>query len=47
MGYLRLDDDQLMERLLADQRLLLLPLVRSGDVLSVGLDEAGWLESSH
>jgi arsenate reductase len=42
MGYLRMDDAELVDRLLSDQRLLRLPLVRSGAVLCVGRDEAAW-----
>jgi arsenate reductase (glutaredoxin) len=41
-GYLRLTDAELGERLLADQRLVRLPLVRFGDQLSAGRDEAAW-----
>jgi len=42
LGYLRLDDTELAERLLADQELLRLPLVRVGDGLAAGRDEAAW-----
>lgn len=42
MAYLSLDDDQILERLRADQRLLRLPLVRFGDVLSVGVATDDW-----
>jgi arsenate reductase-like glutaredoxin family protein len=42
MAYLRLDTDQLFERLLTNHQLLRLPLVRAGDRLSVGVDEDGW-----
>ena len=41
-GYLRLTDAEVVERLLADQRLLKLPLVRYGNELSAGRDEAAW-----
>lgn len=41
-GYLRLTDAELVERLLTDQRLLRLPLVRFGNELSAGRDEAAW-----
>jgi arsenate reductase-like glutaredoxin family protein len=41
-GYLRMDDEELAERLLADQRLLRLPLVRLGNRFAAGRDEAGW-----
>lgn len=42
LAYMSLDDDEIVERLLADNRLLRLPLVRRGSELVVGLDEAGW-----
>lgn len=42
LGYMRLGDAELLERLLNDQRLLRLPLVRLGQNLSVGHDEAAW-----
>jgi len=42
LAYMRLDGAELYERLLANQRLLRLPLVRSGRDLSVGHDEAAW-----
>jgi arsenate reductase (glutaredoxin) len=42
LGYLRLTEAELGARLLADQRLLRLPLVRYLDELSVGRDEAVW-----
>jgi arsenate reductase-like glutaredoxin family protein len=42
MGYLSLDDAELAGRLLADQRLLRLPLVRAGARVAVGRDEAAW-----
>jgi arsenate reductase-like glutaredoxin family protein len=42
LGYLRMDDDELVERLLADQTLLRLPLVRFGNEVAVGRDEATW-----
>jgi arsenate reductase-like glutaredoxin family protein len=42
LGYLRMDDTELAERLLADQRLLRLPLVRSGNRFAAGRDEAAW-----
>lgn len=44
LGYLRLDEGEAFERLLADPRLLRLPLVRSGNQLSVGPDEVAWRE---
>ena len=42
LAYLRMDDGELIDRLLADQGLLRLPLVRAGNALAVGRDEAGW-----
>jgi arsenate reductase len=42
LGFLRMDDTELDERLLADQRLLKLPLVRFGNGVAVGRDEAAW-----
>ena len=41
-AYLRLTDTEVAERLLADQRLLRLPLVRHANSVSVGRDEAAW-----
>jgi arsenate reductase-like glutaredoxin family protein len=42
LAYLRMDDAELARRLLADQRLLRLPLVRIGQGVAAGRDEAGW-----
>jgi arsenate reductase len=42
LGYLRLNDDEVLARLLAEPRLLRLPLVRWGREVSVGRDEATW-----
>jgi arsenate reductase-like glutaredoxin family protein len=42
LAYLRLDDDECFERALSNQALLQLPLVRAGQRLSIGLDEAAW-----
>ena len=42
LGYLRMDPDELAARLLADQRLLRLPLVRVGNGFAAGRDEAAW-----
>jgi arsenate reductase-like glutaredoxin family protein len=42
LGYLRMDDAEIVERLLADQRLLRLPLVRFGTEVSAGRAEATW-----
>jgi arsenate reductase-like glutaredoxin family protein len=42
MGYLRMDDGEVVERLLADPRLLRLPLVRIGNDVSAGRAEPTW-----
>jgi arsenate reductase-like glutaredoxin family protein len=42
LGYLRMDDREIVERLLASPALLRLPLVRSGNDVSVGRDESTW-----
>ena len=42
LGYLRMTDAELADRLLADQRLLRLPLVRLGNAFAAGRDEAAW-----
>ena len=42
LAYLKLDDGELAGRLVADQRLLRLPLCRVGTAFSVGLDESTW-----
>lgn len=42
LGYLRMTDDELVARLLVDRRLLLLPLVRGGNLVAAGRDEVGW-----
>ena len=42
LGYLSMSDAELADRLLADQRLLRLPLVRLGNRFAAGLDEATW-----
>jgi arsenate reductase (glutaredoxin) len=42
LEYLRMDDAELAERLLADPLLLRLPLVRYGNSFSAGKDEAAW-----
>jgi arsenate reductase-like glutaredoxin family protein len=42
LAYLSLDDDAAFEKLLRDQRLIRLPLVRAGARLSVGLSEGEW-----
>ena len=42
IAYLRVEAGELTERLLADQALLRLPLVRAGSLFSVGVDEPAW-----
>jgi arsenate reductase (glutaredoxin) len=42
LGYMRLGDDEIVERLLADNRLLRLPLVRFGNSFTVGAADATW-----
>lgn len=44
LGYLRMDDAETVERLLATPALLRLPLIRSGTLLAVGVDEPAWKE---
>ena len=42
LAYLRMDDLELAERLLNNQRLLNLPLVRIGNDLAAGRNETAW-----
>jgi arsenate reductase-like glutaredoxin family protein len=42
LAYLRMDDAEIVERLLADQRLLRLPLVRHGNEVTSGREETTW-----
>lgn len=42
LGYMRVTDEEMFERLLANQALLRLPLVRIGQNVSVGVDERAW-----
>jgi arsenate reductase (glutaredoxin) len=44
LGYLRMDDGQVVQRLMADPRLLRLPLVRNGNDVSAGPAESTWKE---
>jgi arsenate reductase-like glutaredoxin family protein len=44
LGYLRMEDPELFERLIADQRLVRLPLVRIGEGVAAGGDAAAWRE---
>ena len=42
LGYMRLEDDAIVERLLADSALIKLPLVRFGNAFTAGPAEATW-----
>jgi arsenate reductase-like glutaredoxin family protein len=42
LAYLRMSDDEILERLVADPRMLRLPLVRMGSEVTVGLAEETW-----
>jgi arsenate reductase len=42
LAYMRLDDAEIVERLLADPRLLRMPLVRFGNEVTAGRSEAAW-----
>ena len=42
LGYMRLSDAEIVERLLANPVFLRLPLVRFGNEVAVGRDEAAW-----
>ena len=42
LGYLTLGDNEVLERVIADSRLLRLPLVRYGNELTIGVDEEAW-----
>ena len=42
LAHMRLDPTEIEERLLADPRLIRLPLVRAGNHVAVGDDEPSW-----
>ena len=42
LKYMRMSDAELLRRIEQEPKLLRLPLVRSGNALSVGNDEAAW-----
>ena len=42
LKYLKVTDEELLARIERTPALLRLPLVRAGNLLSVGQDEAGW-----
>ena len=44
LAYMRLTDEELIDRLLTRPALLRLPLVRAGARVSIGDDEAAWRE---
>jgi arsenate reductase-like glutaredoxin family protein len=44
LKYLKVSDSELLDKIARDPKLLKLPLVRSGNQLSVGLDEKSWTE---
>lgn len=44
LGYLRIDDAELFDRLLSEQRLLRLPLVRIGRDVAAGGEDKAWRE---
>jgi arsenate reductase-like glutaredoxin family protein len=44
LGHLRMDEREIVERLLADNRLLRLPLVRHGNDVTAGRAEAVWTD---
>jgi arsenate reductase-like glutaredoxin family protein len=44
LGYLSMGDQEVLERVIADPRLLRLPLVRFGNELTIGVDEDTWKE---
>ena len=44
LQYMKVSEDELLERISREPRLLRLPLVRSGNRISIGSDEAAWKE---
>jgi arsenate reductase len=44
LGYLSMGEAEVLERVIADPRLLRLPLVRLGNEVTIGVDEAVWKE---
>jgi arsenate reductase (glutaredoxin) len=42
LAHMRVPDEQMMQKLIDDPRLMIQPLVRSGNTLSVGWDEQLW-----
>jgi len=44
LQYMKVSEDELLERISREPRLLRLPLVRSGNRISIGSDEEAWKE---
>jgi len=42
LGYLSMGDAEILERVIADPKLLRLPLVRRGSEVTIGVDEETW-----
>jgi arsenate reductase (glutaredoxin) len=42
LAYMTMGEAEVIERLVADPRLLRLPLIRSGGLLAIGPDEVSW-----
>ena len=42
LGYLTMGDSEVFDRVIAEPRLLRLPLVRYGNELTIGIDEQAW-----
>lgn len=42
LAYMRMGDEEAFERVLREQALLRLPLVRAGNSVSIGVDEPAW-----
>jgi len=42
LGYLSMGDNEVLARVIADPKLLRLPLIRYGNELTVGVDEEVW-----
>ena len=42
LGYLSMNDVEILERVVADPDLLRLPLVRNGSEVTIGVDEEAW-----
>lgn len=42
LAYMRVPDEQMLDKLINDPKLLQQPLIRAGNVLQIGWDEAFW-----